>query len=65
LTNAAEIVLAAQNQGIAIIEEMDDMATKTKSSDSAKAIKASEEPMDCQEMIKAWPTRAIGAARTA
>jgi hypothetical protein len=39
-TNAAEIVLAAQNQGIALIEETDGMATKTKATASTKATKS-------------------------
>jgi hypothetical protein len=34
--------LAAQNQGIALIEETDDMATKTKSTDSTKARKSTK-----------------------
>ena len=41
-TNAAEIVLAAQNQGIDLIEEIEDMATKTKATDSTKATKSTK-----------------------
>jgi hypothetical protein len=41
-TNAPEIVLAAQNQGIALIEEIEDMATKTKVTESTKATKSAK-----------------------